>query len=221
MQYPFSCSPPTYAAIAATLSQPRLDRYLNAAGGDRHLALRLYVWNARICEAFYIPTQLAEIALRNALASGLCARYGTAWHMAPGLVSSLPGRLQNELQKVIAEEARMHGAAFNADHVVSALSLGFWVHLTSTTPRSYVWLGAIRSHFPHMPPALGDHGIRDAADRLRRFRNRIAHHNAIFDKRPTAEYRNVQNIVGWICPDTLWLLKQLSNPALVISRRPR
>lgn len=220
MQYPFSCSPATYAAIAATLSQPRLDRYLNAAAGDRNLALRLYVWNARICEAFYIPTQLAEISLRNALASGLRGRYGNDWHLAPGLVSALPERLQRELEKVIAEERRMHRGAFNADHVVSALSLGFWVHLTTATPRQYVWLGAIRQHFPFMPPGIRDDEIHGAADRLRRFRNRVAHHNAIFDKGPTAEYRNIQNLVGWICPDTLWFLKQLANPAAVINRRP-
>lgn len=221
MQYPFSCSRETYASIEATLSQPRLGRYLAAAKGDVHLALRLYVWNARLCEAFYIPTQLAEISLRNALAGGLRNRYGNAWHTVPGLVSALPERLQRELAKVIAEETRTHAETFNADHVVSALSLGFWVHLTSATPRRYVWRDQIKILFPHMPVDVADSEIHQAADKLRRLRNRIAHHNAIFDKGPTAEYRNIQDLVGWVSPDTLWFMRQLSNPAQMISRRPR
>jgi hypothetical protein len=72
-----------------------------------------------------------------------------------------------------------------------------------------------------MPAGLPENDIHNAADRLRRFRNRVAHHNAIFDKGPTAEYRNIQNIIGWICPETLWLMRQLSNPASVINRRPK
>lgn len=221
MQYPFSCSPSTYAAIEATLSQPRLGRYLSAAGGDRHLALRFYVWNARLCEAFYVPTQLAEIALRNALARGLGHRYGHDWHIAPAFVSALPFRLKNELEKVISEEHRKHGSEFIADHVVSEISLGFWVHLTSTKPRQYVWLGNIRQMFPHLPQNQPESVTHAASDRLRKFRNRIAHHNAVFDKGPTAEHRNVQDLIGGICPDTLWLLRQISNPAQIISRRPK
>lgn len=221
MQYPFSCTPQTYTAIEATLSQPRLGRYMAAAGQDRHLALRYYVWNARLCEEFYIPTQVAEVAFRNALAGGLGARYGTSWHTTPALTSGLPQRLLSELKNTETDERLKHGAAFTADHIVSALSLGFWVHLTTSNPRNYVWQGSLRSLFPHMPQATLDKEIHTAADRLRKFRNRIAHHNAIFDKHPTSEYRNIQNLLEWICPDTAWLVRQLANPARVINQRPK
>lgn len=221
MQYPFSCTPQTYAAIEAVLSQPRLGRYMSAAGQDRHLALRYYVWNARLCEEFYIPTQIAEVAFRNVLASGLNARYGNAWHTAPALTSGLPQRLLTELRKTESDERRKHGPAFTADHIISALSLGFWVHLTTAAPRNYVWQGTLRNLFPHMPAITPDSEIQKAADRLRKLRNRIAHHNAIFDKHPTAEYRNIQDLLGWICPETTWLVRQLSNPARVINQRPK
>ena len=221
MQYPFSCTLHTYDAIEATLSQPRLGRYLGAATNDKHLALRLYVWNARLCEEFYIPTQLAEIAFRNTLARGLRTRYGDDWHKVPALTAGLPNRLQLELSKVEKDERHRHGVLFTSDHVVSGLSLGFWVHLTSANPRKYIWRNAIKDLFPHIPAHKSEANIHDAADRLRKWRNRIAHHNAVFDKSPTAEYRNIQDLLGWICPETLWLAKQLANPAKVISRRPR
>jgi hypothetical protein len=58
MQYLFSCLPNTYDGIEETLSHARLARYLpaaRAANGDHHLALRLYIWNSRLCEAMYLP----------------------------------------------------------------------------------------------------------------------------------------------------------------------
>lgn len=221
MQYAFSCTPTTYGAIEATLSQPRLTRYLTAANHDRHLALRYYVWNARLCEEFYIPTQIAEVAFRNALAKGLQNRFGANWHTATTLSSTLPQRLQRELRKAITDESLKHGANFTADHIVSAISLGFWVHLTTKSPRNYIWQGSLSAQFPNLPIGTPEEAIHDAADGLRKFRNRIAHHNAIFDKRPTAEYRNIQDILSWICPETLWLVRQLSNPARIVSQRPK
>lgn len=67
MQEPFSCIADTLDAIEATISPARLKRYIPTAKGDRQLALRLYLWNVRICEAFYFPLQTAEIAARNAI----------------------------------------------------------------------------------------------------------------------------------------------------------
>lgn len=101
MQYPFSCAPGTLTKIEATISAPRLGRYLAEAKNDRNCALRLYVWNARICEAFYLPSQLAEVALRNALHAALCENFSGNWHMNPAFVSPLPERLKSDLSHAI------------------------------------------------------------------------------------------------------------------------
>lgn len=190
-----------------------MGRYLPAAGNDRHLALRIYVWNARLCEEFYIPSQIAEVCFRNVLSRGLTIRYGNNWHRTPSFVANLPRRLQDELAKVEADETAKHGAAMTADHMVSALSFGFWVHLTSATPVNLVWRGSLPRLFPNLPGNTDPRVIHTAVDNLRKFRNRIAHHNAIFDKGPVAEYKNIQDIISWVCADTLWLVKQLANPA--------
>ena len=221
MQHNFSCIPATLTAISKTISHPRLGRYLPAAKGDIQYALRLYMWNARLCQEFYIPTQLTEIAFRNALAQGLEKRFGENWHTAAGLVSGLPLRMQNELKRAKTSEFKNHGTNMTSGHIVSAMSLGFWVHLVSANPRQYIWKGNVRLLFPHLPAHIQDADIHTKIDKLRKFRNRIAHHTAVFDRKPVKQYQNIQDIISWICPETFWLMKQSANPAYVLSLRPR
>src|SRR5512145_1342666 len=68
------------AKVEAAISPGRLDRYMAAAGHDRRMALKLYVWNASICEAFYTPLKFCEVTLRNAILSAIRTRYGPAWY---------------------------------------------------------------------------------------------------------------------------------------------
>jgi hypothetical protein len=67
-----------------------------------------------------------------------------------------------------------------------------------------------------LPAGQDRERVYDRVEQLRKFRNAIMHHYAIFDKGPTGEYANVRILVSWICPETLWLMSQLSNPAVVL-----
>ncbi len=49
---PFSYTEETLEEIAGALSHERLHPYLDAAGGDRERALRLYLWNTAVSAAF-------------------------------------------------------------------------------------------------------------------------------------------------------------------------
>lgn len=219
MQLSFSCLPPVLEAIEHALGPARLRRYAEGKGGRNH-ALRMYLWNARLCEALHLPVQIAEVCVRNALSRGLQRRFGDRWYQDQRLLSHLPPTLSGELGRVMQAERLKHGR-ISSDHVVSGLSLGFWAHLTTQTNQKIIWHGSICENFPNLPASADPAVIHDRLARLRRFRNRMAHHNAIFDKKPTAEYQNIQSIVGWICVDTLWLMRQVCNPARVIAERPR
>jgi hypothetical protein len=219
MQHPFSVMPTVLAAIEATISAARLERYLPISG-DRQLALRTYTWNARLCEQFILPVQLAEICVRNALNRALVSKFGVNWFSNASLFSPLPDRLKNEISQAVKSERNQHGDAFSVNHMVSALSFGFWVHLTTKSAIRLIWGGKLPALFAHLPGGTADQQVFEKIDQLRKFRNRLAHHNAIFDKRPAAEYRNIQDIIGWACPDTLWFMRQLVNPAAVINQRP-
>jgi hypothetical protein len=83
-----------------------------------------------------------------------------------------------------------------------------------------LWRDGIRSAFPQLPNGFSREEVYKRLERLRKFRNAIMHHYAIFDKGPTDEYRNIRTLVQWMCPETLWLISELSNRAAVIQRRP-
>jgi hypothetical protein len=54
-------------ALLRAISQDRFTTYLKAAGHDPERALALYLWNAQIGEAFHLPIQAVEVALRNSI----------------------------------------------------------------------------------------------------------------------------------------------------------
>jgi hypothetical protein len=221
MQFAFSCVPHTYAGIEQTLSAARLGRYLGAANGDRHLAFRLYLWNARLCEAFYLPIQICEVAFRNSAHQALRRHYGNDWHQRGGFLCTLPDRLKTELRNVIAEERRAYGARMTIDHVVSGLSFGFWVHLTSKRYEGVLWPRYLPHCFPNKPGHVQPQTIHARLEGLRIQRNRIAHHKPIFDRRPSQQYGEMLETLGWICTETKWLVKQTSRVQRTINARPR
>jgi hypothetical protein len=153
MQYLFSCLPVVYAEIEGSLSEVRLSRYMAAARNDKQRALRLYVWNARLCETFYLPIQIAEVAARNAVLKPLGRRFGQKWYEDPRLTAILPPRLEQELEDAVDKERRRHGGSLSSGHVVSALSLGFWVALMGTSYSNHLWHNGIRGSFPNATAA--------------------------------------------------------------------
>lgn len=220
LQAPFSCVPAVLTAVEATMSPARLRRYSRDTAGDKHHALRLYVWNARLCEEFYLPIQIAEVSIRNAINRPLTRGFSEAWFDNPSFTSQLIPKYQAEVQKVSSEQKFLRGRDFAPDHVVAALTFGFWVHLLTRRYEQILWQGGVFRSFPHMPKGRTREDAYEAIDQLRNFRNKVAHHYAIYDQRPAIEYKNLLQIVDMICPETSWLITQLANPAKVINSRP-
>ena len=65
--------------LVATLTQPRLSKYLRASRNNDHQALRLYVLNTKVSAAFLADLHYVEIALRNKFDGELCAGFGPEW----------------------------------------------------------------------------------------------------------------------------------------------
>lgn len=73
--------------LVASISLDRFSRYLQAAGGDRQLAIALYRWNIACSASFYGPLQSLEVTLRNGLHEALTRRFGQAdWWDHPSLL---------------------------------------------------------------------------------------------------------------------------------------
>jgi hypothetical protein len=220
MQYPWSPLPQVLAGIERTMSPARLARF-TPPGGDKNRGLRIYVWNARLCEEFYIPLQLTEVSLRNGIVKRLVGQYGPDWFQDYKFISTIPDRHKDEIRDTTISEKTKRGASFTVDHVVAGLSFGFWLNLMGHGVAHILWKQSINAPFPNLPAGVTRDAIYLKLEQFRKFRNSVMHHYAIFDKNPTAEYQNIRYLVGAMCTHTLWLMSELSNPAAIIQQRPQ
>lgn len=220
MQQPFSCVPSTYTQIEGTLSPARLKRYLPAANGDIHYALRLYVWNARLCEALYLPMQLAEVSARNAIAIPVQRRFGVKWYQNAKFLNLLPNRHKETIEGTVKKELKRRHVHLNQDHIIAGLPFGFWVALMTRAYDKQLWANGIVNSFPNANKAESRETIHRKLDQLRHFRNNVAHHFAVFDQKPTSEYQNALDIIGFVCIETQWFTAQISRVGQTINDRP-
>lgn len=221
MQVPFSCAPEALAEIEGAISDARLKRYMPAADHDKPYAMRLYLWNAALCESLYLPLQTAEVCVRNAIHYTLKRRYGEDWPASHAFTNLLLGKYREELDRTVEKEKAARGRGYTVDHVVAGLTFGFWVGLLTSSYEHHLWQQGMRRSFPFAPNELDRESAYLKVNRLRVFRNKVAHHYAIFDQDPLVEHENALEIVGWSSPAAVYVVKQLSNPREVASKPKR
>jgi hypothetical protein len=221
MQDNFSCLPSVAHSVSATLAPARIGRYMPAAGGNASFALRLYVWNARLCEAMYLPLQLAEVASRNAISIPLMKRFGSLWYEDHRFENLLTSQFRMTLQDTVSKEKRRRTAPLTVDHVIAALPFGFWVNLMARPFENQLWATGVKVAFPNAAKLDSRQSIHARLERMRKIRNDIMHHYAIFDKGPQAEATNILELISFICTETAWLAQQVSTISRVINDRPK
>lgn len=209
-----------FPAIIEAMHSDRIDRYLPAAGSNQQDAFGLYLWNCALCEAFYLPLHIAEVACRNAIHIRLCNRLGDEWFDHPTFNRILSDRQREHLEATLRDERIQHGANFTEHHLVSSLMFGFWEHLLTKRFERLLWGSLLREAFPNLPNALTRHDLQTRVESIRRWRNRIAHHRAIFDKGPTAKAQETVQLVRWISHDVADWLTTASKVATAIALRP-
>ncbi len=208
--------------LQASLTPERFGTYLNAAGGDRKEASRLYVWNTEVSAAFYGPLQGLEVTLRNAAHQRLAECYGLAWYDNPD--TGLDGGAIERIAAAKSEPMR-HDSPGDASRVVAALSFGFWVSLFGRGGRlesggkanyeMVLWRPALRSAFPHCA-TLNRKRVHGMLNGLRILRNRIAHHEPVFARNLAEDHQRILEVTGWMSPVMRTLTERHSRvPALL------
>ncbi|WP_327089076.1 hypothetical protein OIE66_00190 [Nonomuraea sp. NBC_01738] len=199
------------------MSAERITPYLSLASGELDSALRLYAWNIEISAAFYGPLQALEVTLRNALHRELAQSTGREEWWSSTRVT---------LDRTSADKVRAAGAAVRAlhvtptiGHIVAELSFGFWSSLLSSR-HSYdvrLWRPSLHRAFP------GYRGPRRPLYQdlyhLRRFRNRIAHHEPVHHRHLEHDHANVLRILGYMCGDTAAWVRDNDRVPDVLRRR--
>lgn len=185
------------ASLLTTVSKERLTKYLEATSDDLPRALTLYEVNMRQSEAFYTPLQIVEVSLRNALHRSLSTYCETEFWFHDSSLS-----LNKQSSQKITDAMnylKQRKQEFPAGAVVAELKFSFWVGLLGPGYDATVWRDCLYRAFKTKMARDKVHGRFNA---IRRFRNRVAHHEPIFTVDLSAQHAEILEATDWICPDT-------------------
>ena len=211
--------------IDGLISGPRFKRYLDRYQGDRKLALRLYTWNLAVSSAFWGPINVLEVAVRNAIHHRLAQRTGRGdWWSDRYIHLCRPER--EAIDSTIDTLTHRRGPNPASDDVVAATSFGLWAGLMGAgKPRdrlfSYetgLWQPSLQHAFPYRG-ASGRKYIHRQLDDIRVLRNRIAHHEPIYNSPLDALYESILEVAGMMHPDARTFIETHSRAREVAQHR--
>lgn len=210
--------------LEGILSPPRFATYLREAGGDRIRAMQLYCWNTDLSAAFYIMLQFCELAVRNGAVEALEAEFGPNWHLNRGFLHTLPvlnGGRGYQPKRDLQECARRLPTA---GKVVAELRFAFWQYLFVKGQDSRLWIPHFQQCFPGVDPALSAPQSRASMfsdiEQIRRFRNRIAHHEPIFPRQLEDDRDRVSKLIRWRRPMSAAWLAGVERVSTLLAARP-
>ena len=196
--------------LIKSLSGERLSTYLKAKNNDLEKALELYIKNIEISAAFLVPLQGLEVSLRNSLNETIKDHYQTEdwFNQIP-----LNDGAQNIIRKVKAS-VKKHQSNPQTSHIIAELPFGFWLALLNKEYHQTLWIPFLHKSFPSAgKPRAKIHGH---LDHIRIFRNRIAHHEPVFNRHLEQDYTSIITALEWICPDTAAWVKTHSKVLTIL-----
>lgn len=191
--------PISHRQLESLFSAERLSTYLAHCKGDSDAAVSLYRWNAAITAAFWEPVGHLEVALRNALSAQLAKRHARrrlagSWLDDPG--NELSKRARSDIATA-RDRVRQKGKQASEGQTISELSFGFWRFLI-TKKLTSLWPD-LAGGFPYAPDRRRE-TVEVPIARLHDFRNRLAHHQPVWNRWPEDRYKDLLLIAGYIDP---------------------
>lgn len=205
--------------LEPTLSPARIGTYMLAAGHDESRALALYLWNAQLGEAFHLPIQAVEIALRNRINCVLVRSFGVDWWREPAFQALAEKRQNDSINEVVTRIAK-RGQSLVTGQIVAGLSFGFWVSMLDARYNPLVWSQHLSTGFPNLPAAQGREDLQRVARKIATFRNRIWHHEPIFRADISDNYSTCMRALEWLCPHKMGWIKPQCKVMTVLRSRP-
>ncbi len=211
--YKYSDSDSAVAGLVSAVSSTRFDTYRQGVDSDV-AALQLYTWNTAASAAFYGPLQTLEITLRNAVHDAMREAHGTRWFENPLLLRPAE---QDKIDEAIQHLNYLRKQP-TAGRVVALLPFGFWVTLFANAYDTTIWRTDLHNIFT---PRVKDRGgLHNTLDRLRTLRNRIAHHEPIFQRSLKDDYQRIRVVIGHLSRPTLAWQDHHSRVSEVLNVKP-
>ena len=208
-------------SIMVAKSKNRFNRYIKACSGDIEKAFRLYTWNGAIGAAFHVPIQAVEIVLRTTIHNSLASHYGSNWYdNCESIVDEVA------FKKIQDAKDKSNYDPKHSEHLVTKLSFGFWVSLLGSggpllksghaNYEITLWRPALMRAFPIN---LTRKNVHFQIDKIRRLRNKIVHHEAVFSRRLEDDYEGILTVLEWLSPETRnWIASFSTIPTLLVTK---
>lgn len=199
-----------YKKIEESLTQIRLSSY---CGESDEKTLQNYLYNIKLCRAFYPLLNFFEVALRNAIDKALIEYNGNGdWF------DTLPLDAKG-MQKILdaKKKIKIQHHIITHDRIVAELSLGFWTSFFSKAFAQFSYQSVIiKNSFPNCPRKLRT--IKNLQPRLERFRilrNRISHCERI------SHFSDLQKLHAELLETITWVEKEIANLAMQVDDVPQ
>jgi hypothetical protein len=214
-------------------SSARISRYLTASGNSTIRTTKLYIANLKLSQAFHTLLGVIEVVFRNRINDILIAHFTdpdwiinqkTGFMADPTLrfIYKRTGQQRTNdflIREVLKAEKRLRkaGIAITSGKVLAEQTLGFWTDLFEV--HHYKLLkGKPIQIFKTIPSGYGRKEICDELNKIRHFRNHINYNepicfsgNVIDFSNAIDVYNSIRNILTWIDPELLKLIKELDN----------
>lgn len=193
-------APPQATTVLSFLGAPRVQGYLDACGGDPDAALMLYRWNTQASGALWESLSHLEIVLRNVLSERLAARHRTAGRPGSWL-DDAAGELDHRAHRDInaaRSRARAKGKPASDAQALAELPFGFWRFLLAKR-YTFLWPDLVTG-FPNAPDRART-TIEQPVSRLHHFRNRVAHHERVWNQPLKDRYNDLVFLLACVHAD--------------------
>lgn len=196
-------------AIKNSLSAARISTY-EAVTTDLNEALKLYQWNADISGTFLPSLHICEVTIRNAVSCVLEKVYGNLWAWEETFKLSLPNPKRGRGYNARKDLANACRDAESIGQVIPELKFVFWQKMFTSRHDERLWNVFLEETFPNLDKSKTIQERREIIykdlDQIRTLRNRIAHHEPIFKRSLTDDYRKIKSLVEFRCVATSsWL----------------
>jgi hypothetical protein len=210
---------PETDAILSAISSDRFKTYLIAGGYNQQRALQLYLWNARLGEAFHVPIQAVEVGLRNGINLALSNVYTPNWWECKNLYDLLDEERRADLSTVLTR-IRNRRQELYTGQVVAGLSFGFWVGILDGRYNPPIWGGQLRTAFPSFPEGRSRKSLHTRVREVATLRNRISHHEPLIGRNSLKDFSQLMELLEWICPSKVRWIKPHCRVPQIVRERP-
>lgn len=203
----------TIGAIQRALSATRISKYYRHEAGDGDVeAVARYLWNLALQASLVPALHAAELTIRNAVydtSVKVANLRGRRFNEIACWLDTRPTLLyRNEAEMVNDAKAQLRSnpKSMTPGHLVAKLSFGFWVNLFNTSYEQgrgdgpALWPAGLKEFHGIPAPERNRADMRLRFDTVRRFRNRVVHHEPIWDQAPEADYAYMLQTLRYLNP---------------------